>query len=138
MLTVTGIVHDPVYLSAPLVISTVATVDPTSDVGSASSLNATCVPIEETESSATEVPTYLTTPDDQLNFATINYGIPHDAAMGGAQTMYPEYIQQMEGKYKRAAEYCKTNCCGTGGGGPNGTQGFDFTANVLKCNQFRP
>ena len=37
------------------------------------------------------------------------YGIPPDAAMGGAQTMYPEYREKIRSKFVRPAK-CTINC----------------------------
>jgi hypothetical protein len=34
-----------------------------------------------------EVPSFLTPPSEGLIYTTQNYGIAHEAAMGGAQTM---------------------------------------------------
>lgn len=138
-LTLTAVVHDPVYLTAPYVMSDVLTQDPAAAVAMADTRDATCLPEEETtDVSNDQVPTFLTPPNEVLNFATLNYGIPHEAAMGGAQTMYPEYIRQISGQYKRPQVYCKTNCCGELGQAPGGLNAFAFNTNVLKCKQFIP
>jgi hypothetical protein len=42
------------------------------------------------------VPNYLPGKNDVLyDFAT-EYGIPHESALGGAETTYPEYIKKMK------------------------------------------
>jgi hypothetical protein len=48
---------------------------------------------------------------------TEHYGIPPDAALGGAQTMYPEYRKTLQREYKRPTKYCTQYCCGRGVGG---------------------
>jgi hypothetical protein len=40
---------------------------------------------------------------------TKRYGIPSDAAMGGAETMYPEYREKIKAAFKRP-EKCTINC----------------------------
>ena len=42
------------------------------------------------------------------------YGIPEEAEMGGAETMYPEYRDKIKDKFKLPAK-CTLNCGGAGG-----------------------
>jgi hypothetical protein len=138
-LTFTEVIHDPIYLAAPYVLSDVLTENPTGATGTGADMDATCSPEEEAENVANnQVPTYLTPPQDLLMYATLNYGIPHSAAMGGPQTMYPEYTRQLASLYKRPQAYCKTNCCGEVGEAPDGTSTVTFNRQVVKCNLFLP
>jgi hypothetical protein len=80
-LTITGIVHDPVYLTAPYITSAVYSMDPTI-VGNVDAMGSSCMPEEEVETTAgVGVPSHLTPPKDMLMFATTHHGIPHEAAM---------------------------------------------------------
>jgi hypothetical protein len=45
------------------------------------------------------------------------YGIPEEAAMGGAETMYPEYRDKIKSEFK-LPEKCTRNC-GAGAAGAN-------------------
>jgi hypothetical protein len=42
------------------------------------------------------VPNFLPGKNDVLNEFATEYGIPHEAALGGEETMYPEYIKKMK------------------------------------------
>jgi hypothetical protein len=137
VLAITGVVHDPVYLTAPYVLSAQFTFDPSTEVGTASSMDATCNPEEESDSAiGALVPSYLKPPADILDYTTKLYGIPQEATLGGEQTMYPEFIRRIAGMYRRPQGYCTVDCCGS--------QGFDgkplmaFNVNVLKCNEINP
>ncbi len=50
------------------------------------------------------------------------YGIPREAALGGAETMYPEYRKKLKAAYVRP-EKCPHNCGGLPGGPPGGFPG---------------
>jgi hypothetical protein len=140
IVTVTAIIRDPVYLAAPYVLSGLAADDLTGPVRMGTTVDATCQPEEEDQSvSNAQVPTFLTPPAIQSQFATQNYGIPHEAAMGGPQTMYPEYLRQINAEYKRPQQYCTTNCCGEmSGQAPGGTPLPVYNNRILKCKQFLP
>lgn len=133
-LSITGIVHDPVYLTAPYVLSAILTTDNTVETGSENSLDYTCTPAEEDEQSASSnVPSYLTVPTDILTYATTHYGIPLEAAFGGEQTMYPEYIKEIASKYQRPEGYCPNECCGSQG--PDGRSAIEYHTQVLMCRE---
>ena len=61
-------------------------------------------------------------PDEQT-FAKM-YNLPLEAALGGAQTLYPEYRKKLKGVYTPLTK-CTRYCCGWGGGNPR--------ASGLKC-----
>jgi hypothetical protein len=135
-LTLTGIVHDPVYLTAPYITSAVFSLDPTI-VGSRETLGSTCTPEEELETTAgVGVPSYLTPPDAVLNFATIHHGIPHEAAMGGEQTMFPEFAKAIRGSYQIPKGYCTEDCCGSQGA--DGRSAIGYNIAVLMCRETNP
>jgi hypothetical protein len=135
-LTITGIVHDPVYLTAPYITSAVFSVDPTI-IGSHETLGATCTPEEEVETTAgVGVPSYLTPPEAMLNFATTHHGIPQEAAMGGEQTMYPEFAKAIRGSFHIPKGYCTEDCCGSQGADGRSAMGFNIA--VLMCRESNP
>jgi len=64
------------------------------------------------------VPHYLPGQNPQLDEMTALYGIPAEAELGGAETMYPEYRDKIKDKFVLPAK-CKKNCGAGGGGGAN-------------------
>lgn len=135
LLTVTGVIQDPVYLTAPYVLANAWINDPSQPLDGAmgAASPATCMPEEEVPSVLNgHVPSYLT-PQDNPSFMYVTqlYNIPHEAALGGAQTMYPQYTQQINPQYKPPANYCTHDCCG--GFTPGGPAGFRFNSQVLRC-----
>lgn len=136
-LTITGIVRDPIYLTAPYVLSAVFTTGPSSEIGYTPGMGATCTPAEEAVSADSDrVPSYLTPPAESVTYATKHYGIPQEAAFGGAQTMYPEYIEKVQSQYQRPQGYCSIDCCGSQR--PDGQAKLDFNVKVLQCKQDNP
>ncbi len=112
VLAITGVVHDPVYLTTPYVLSAQFTFDPSNEVGTASTMDATCTPEEESDSAiGSRVPSYLKPPADILTYTTKLYGIPQQATLGGEQTMYPDFIRSIAGQYRRPQGYCTIDCC---------------------------
>ena len=45
---------------------------------------------------AGSVPTFLPGKNETLHDYAIEYGLPIDSALGGAETLYPEYIKKMK------------------------------------------
>jgi len=90
-LTVATIVYDPVYLTEPFVRTT--------DYELALGQNVAPYPcgiVQEIDRPAGEIPHYLPgTNPYTTEFATA-YGIPVEATRGGAQTMYPDFIQKLK------------------------------------------
>jgi hypothetical protein len=100
-------------------------------------MGATCTPEEEVETTVgVNVPSHLTPPEAMLNFATTRRGIPHEAAMGGEQTMFPEFAKSIRGSYQMPKGYCAEDCCGSQG--PDGKLAMGFNIAVLKCNETNP
>jgi hypothetical protein len=133
VLTITGVIQDPVFLTAPYVLTNVFSALPNQGFGAAigASLPATCMPAEEVPSTLNgNVPSYLS-PDKNSNLNTVSslYGIPQEAAFGGEQTMYPEYADRLKPKYRTPTGYCKRNCCEAA----MGLGGLGFAKQVLQC-----
>jgi hypothetical protein len=117
LLTVTGILEDPVYLAEPFVLTEVFRL--TTNMNNFP-LTA-CEPIEELphlHEDPTIAPHYLPGKNPSINEVTENYGIPLEAVLGGPETMYPEYRKKIRDKYVMPPQ-CKVAC---GGGPPAQTQ----------------
>jgi hypothetical protein len=98
MLTVTGILEDPVYLAEPYVLTEIfrLTTAPNSFPLTA------CEPIEELPSlheDPTLVLHHLPGKHPAMNEVTERYNIPLEAVLGGPETMYPEYRKRLRDKY---------------------------------------
>jgi hypothetical protein len=98
LLTVTGILEDPVYLEEPYVLTEVfrLTTNPNGFPLTA------CEPIEELprlHENPALVPHYLPGKHPALNEMTKRYNIPLEAVLGGPETMYPEYRTRLRDKY---------------------------------------
>jgi hypothetical protein len=122
LLLITGVIRDPVYLTAPYVLSNVFRFDagtPINAVTGATNPSA-CTPAEEVLSVLSgHVPTYLT-PQDNPNLLSVSkaYGLPQAAVLGGEKTMYPEYARQLAPDYVRPKTYCTRECCDSGFANP--------------------
>ncbi len=112
-MAITGVVRDPVYLSAPWVIA--GTLALRVDTGGAVNNSVLyCMPAElqavsDGYHAGTELPNAI---QSLKMYQTEHYNIPLDAAMGGPQTQYPEFRKRIlsEG-YKPPSAYCKVDCC---------------------------
>ena len=115
LLTVTGILEDPVYLAEPYVLTDVFRLDP-----AASPLPLTaCEPIEELphlHENPGLVPHYLPGKNPWVNELTDNRNIPREAVLGGPETMYPEFRKAIRDAYV-APEQCRVDCTPPPGGG---------------------
>jgi hypothetical protein len=80
--------HDPVYLTEPMFRSVTYQYDPTLPAFRPYP----CEPVEEIVRPEGVVPHYLPGTNDQLAHWRELVGIPVEAASGGAQTLYPEYV----------------------------------------------
>src|ERR1700730_12154389 len=91
-LNVTFIINDPAYLTEPYIreYSWVYTPDQV-----IAPFPCEIIP-EETIIAAGTVPSYLPGKNDILTDFATEYGIPLEAALGGAETIYPEYIKKMK------------------------------------------
>lgn len=115
ILTVTGTVDDPIYLTAPLVRSRVYVLNPAVVPSRTSGL---CVPAAEIASlSGDGTVIHL---DPQTNTASQDfartYGLPLEVVLGGEATMLPEFRKMLGGVYQRP-EQCIRYCCGWQGNG---------------------
>ena len=98
ILTVTGILEDPVYLAEPYVLTEVfrLTTNPNNFPLTA------CEPIEELphlHENPAIVPHYLPGKHPAMDEVTKRYNIPLEAVLGGPETTYPEYRKRLKDKY---------------------------------------
>ncbi len=127
LLTIITIDEDPVYLAEPLFISRTYQLDPRGNIGFWEQCNAV-TEIPRLEGSGI-VPSYLAGENPNKTYIADTYHIPQEAAMGYAETLYPEYRKKLKDAYK-APEACGRYCCGwlsVGGGSAN-------PAPTLTCN----
>lgn len=120
LLTITGEVNDPIYLTKALIYSRVRILDPTA-TGPAPK-NA-CHPTVEVASYANigTVPHYLAGSNPAVDELTVRLHIPQIATLGGAETLYPEFRERLQ-EYTAPAK-CERYCCGW--------EGFGAAANTL-------
>jgi hypothetical protein len=90
-LTVAVIVYDPVYLTEPFIRTTDFVAAPQQNIAPYP-----CTSVEEVNRPVGYVPHHLPGTNEFLNEFPANYGIPPEAARGGAETMYPEYREKMK------------------------------------------
>ena len=107
LLTVVGVLDDPVYLTEPHILSRTFQNNPNLTVPT---FGPPCI-VEGELPDVKEgtVPHYLPGKHPFPNEMSRLYNIPADVAMGGAETMYPEYRKKLEGKYVRP-DVCRANC----------------------------
>ena len=107
LLTVVGVLDDPVYLTEPHILSRTFQNNPNLTVPT---FGPPCI-VEGELPNVKEgtVPHYLPGKHPFLNEMSRLYNIPSDVAMGGAETMYPEYRKTLQGKYVRP-DLCRANC----------------------------
>ena len=110
MLTLASSMEDPVYLAEPYYITRTFVRAPTL----MNSGGPPCVVGDEGVQSGT-VPHYLPGKNPLVDEMDKLYGIPQEAAMGGAETMYPAYRDKIKDKFKLPAK-CQKNCGGPGPG----------------------
>ncbi len=104
LLTVLEIVEDPIYLTEPEILSKNFQLDtaPMSPVGPP------CVAGYEGLPEG-KVPHFLPGTNPSLDELTKFYGIPREATLGGAETMYPEFRNKIKAEFHRP-EKCTQNC----------------------------
>jgi hypothetical protein len=109
LLTVTGSVEDPIYLTEPFVLSKTLRLGstPMSPVGQP------CQPEFEGVAEGS-VPHFLPGQHPTVGELTKLYGIPQVAALGGAATMYPEFRKAIKDQFVRP-EKCTAGCAPGGG-----------------------
>lgn len=95
-LTANLYVDDPVWLAEPLVRTSTWVLDDT--LGPSLQQRYPCSPNEivvEVPRAKGEVPHHLPATNDMLRQFAAARGLPFDATRGGAETIYPEYMQQI-------------------------------------------
>lgn len=90
-LTVAVIVYDPVYLSEPFIRTTDFVYNPQLQMAPWP-----CEVVDEVDRPEGVVPHHLPGANPFLEEFPARYGIPPEAARGGAETMYPEYRLKMQ------------------------------------------
>ena len=103
LLTIVTIDEDPIYLAEPLFISRTYVLDPHGNVPYWEQCNAV-TEIPRLEGSGI-VPHYLPGENPSRTFIAETYKIPQEAAMGYAETLYPEFRKKLKDTYK-APEAC--------------------------------
>lgn len=106
ILTFAAQLDDPIYLTEPYYITR-------SFVKQSAVMNSgapSCIVGDEGVAPGT-VPHYLPEKNPFTDEMTKLYGIPKDAAMGGAETMYPAYRDKIKDKFVPVAK-CQKNCGG--------------------------
>jgi len=94
ILTITVIVDDPAYLTEPYIRSESWYYAPNQASQDAA---ARCeIPPEGGLIPAGKVPTFMPGKNETLHDYAIEYGLPSDSTLGGAETTYPEYIKKMK------------------------------------------
>ena len=125
LLTVTTIQEDPIYLTEPWVVSRTWQLDPRGNIQQFSPCFA------KTEISRLEdsgiVPHVLPGENTEVDFMTKTYHIPREAALGYAETTYPEYRKKLQAIYQPPTQ-CTRYCCGW-----LGFQGLPDSAPNLTC-----
>jgi len=109
-MSVLGIVRDPVYLDAPWPVARTWELQLTA---TASLQPHYCQPAEIVSGLSDGYHTAVVLPDqmrEQMMYMPRHYGIPLDGALGGTQTMYPEFQKELAGSYKRPSTYCTEIC----------------------------
>jgi hypothetical protein len=106
MLTVASEIEDPIYLTEPYYI-TRTFVNTTNLMNSG---GPPCIPGDEGVQEGV-VPHYLPGKNPLVDEMTNLYGIPREAAMGGAETAYPAFREKIKDKFKLPAK-CQKNCGG--------------------------
>ena len=107
LLTVVAMVEDPIYLTETEVVSKNFQLDTANAIAP---VGPPCVAGFEGTSSAS-VPHYLPGENPSIDELMTVYHIPREAALGGAETMYPEFRKKLKATYA-APEKCLRNCGG--------------------------
>lgn len=94
-LTVIFIVNDPEHFEKPFIRTTQAKYDP-STIINPDECQPFDISIMNTAQPIGFVPHWLPGQNPQLTQFGVTFGVPQDAARGGAKTMYPEYIHELK------------------------------------------
>jgi hypothetical protein len=109
LLTVSARVDDPTYLTEPYYMIRTFQL---SSVAPSKSVGQPCIPGNEGVPEGV-VPHYLPGKNPFLQELTRLYNIPAEAALGGAETMYPEYRKKLKDRYSIPPP-CQRACGGPG------------------------
>ncbi|MGB6450356.1 MAG: hypothetical protein WBE92_06360 [Steroidobacteraceae bacterium] len=90
-LTVAVITYDPVYLTEPFIRTSDFHYDPQQQMAPWP-----CESVDEVDRPPGVVPAYLPGKNPYLTEFAARYGVPPQAALGGAETMYPEYMEKLK------------------------------------------
>ena len=114
LLTLMVIQEDPFYLTEPYVVSRVWTKNPRAGQGGGRVICNTANEVPRLEDSGI-VPHYLQGQNPEEDYMARTFNVPQEAAMGYAETLYPEYRKKIKGSYMPPAD-CSTRapgyCCG--------------------------
>jgi hypothetical protein len=91
VLTVMTIVNDPVYLTEPFVRTTDYELDLRQQVPPYP-----CGVVQEVDRAKGEIPHFLPGANPYMKEFAIRHGLPYEATRGGAETMYPDFMQKMK------------------------------------------
>jgi hypothetical protein len=91
LLTVMTIVNDPVYLTEPFVRTTDYELDLRQQVPPYP-----CGVVQEVDRKAGEIPHFLPGENPYMKEFAIRHALPYEATRGGAETMYPDFLQKMK------------------------------------------
>jgi hypothetical protein len=136
LLTIMVSINDPLYLTEPQVVTRTWQLDPKANLTPTSN---PCVPVTEVDrlEAFGLVPHHLPGKNPDVNELTERYGIPLEAVLGHAETMYPEYRRKLNG-YK-PPDRCTKYCCGwTALGGPGSAPGLTCITDGSGRNTVNP
>ncbi len=109
-LTITAVIEDPTYLTAPYVMSRTWVIENAQPVGAPVNY---CTPEEELSNiSPDTVAHFLPGKNTSAAIMTEHYHLPKSATHGGVATMFPEFVQQLKADRYTPAGQCTRYCCG--------------------------
>src|SRR6185503_13305907 len=94
LLTVITIVEDPVYLTEPFIRSTTWRIN-TEQQGQRYPCGPNEIVVEVVRAKGV-VPHHLPGANNDLQTFAAQYGLPYEAARGGSETLYPEYVDKIK------------------------------------------
>jgi hypothetical protein len=133
ILTITGVVRDPVYLTDAYPLAQTYKLDPSIP---SEAPPTTCDPVETIAELSDGYHSTRVLPGESttLHYMQQHYQIPLDAALGGAHTMYPEFQKRLKNEYTIPSNYCSQYCCGAMGGvSETSRQTKRYDHEVLQC-----
>ncbi len=134
LLVTSAVIRDPVYLAAPYAVAQSYQL---SARGNSDTPPYHCAPEEVIAgvSDGAHTMAYPLQGNPLRDYMRQQYHIPPDAALGGPQTMYPEFRRQLQGKYTPPSQYCIRYCCGAANifGGVGFAEMAAYDRRVLEC-----